>query len=87
MLQSLNPDIISLNETHLVTDEVAELSGYSWFGNNRKRHIHAPKGSGGVGLLVRTGLFQHFKISVVDKGRLNQTSKRLNQYPRCGYCL
>lgn len=67
MLQSLNPDIISLNETHLVAEDVVELSGYSWFGNNRKRHIKAPKGSGGVGFLVRSELFEHFKIKVMDK--------------------
>lgn len=67
MLQSLNPDIISLNETHLVAEDVVELSGYSWFGNNRKRHIKAPKGSSGVGFLVRSELFEHFKIKVMDK--------------------
>ena len=50
-----------------MADDVVELSGYSWFGNNRKRHIKAPKGSGGVGFLVRSELFEHFKIKVMDK--------------------
>ena len=67
LLQSLNPDIISLNDVHLSGDEVIELTGYFWFGNNRNRHIRAPKGSGGVGLLVKNELFEHFKIKIVDK--------------------
>ena len=44
-----------------------EITGYSWFGNNRNRHVRAPKGSGGVGLLVKNELFEHFKIEAVDK--------------------
>ncbi|KAK7913157.1 hypothetical protein WMY93_013368 [Mugilogobius chulae] len=44
-----------------------ELSGYRWLGNNRKRHILAPKGSGGVGLLVKDELVEQFEVNVVDK--------------------
>lgn len=67
LLRSLNPDIISLNETHLSGDSVIEIAGYSWFGNNRNRHLRAPKGTGGVGVLVKNERFEHFKIEVVDK--------------------
>lgn len=42
LLQSLDPDI-SLNETHLSGDDIIELSGYLWFGNNRNKHIRGCK--------------------------------------------
>ena len=41
-----------------------ELTDYTWFGNNRNKHIRAPQGSGGVGLLVKNELFECYKINV-----------------------
>ena len=41
--------------------------GYVWFGHNRRTHIKAPRGSGGVGLLVKSHLFGEYEIETVDK--------------------
>ncbi len=35
ILQSLDADIISLNETHLWGEGIIDIEGYMWFGNNR----------------------------------------------------
>ena len=67
LLQSLEPDFISLNETHLKNDNVITLEGYTWFGQNRNMHIKAPKASGGVGIFVKDQLLQCFKVTIVDK--------------------
>lgn len=67
LLQSLNPDIISLNETHLRRDDKIDFEGYSWFGHNRMLHKRAKKASGGVGILVKNYLLDYFRIQVVDK--------------------
>lgn len=53
ILFSFNPDFISLIETHLTGLNTIDIDGYTWFGFNRKTHIKAPKGSGGVGILVK----------------------------------
>ncbi len=67
LLQSLDPDFISLNETHLKNDDIITLEGYTWFGQNRNMHIKAPKASGGVGIFVKDQLFQYFKVTVADQ--------------------
>ena len=67
LLQTLNPDIISLNETHLSRDDQTDSPGYSWFANNRKLHVRAKKASGGVGILIKNYLLEHFRINVMDK--------------------
>ena len=41
--------IIGLAETHLVGNDNIDFDGYHWFGNNRKLHVNAKVGSGGVG--------------------------------------
>lgn len=47
IIHSLKPDIISINETHLVGGDSIDLEGYVWFGNNRVKHTRPPKGWGG----------------------------------------
>ena len=63
----MRPDIISLNETHLKGQDSIDLEGYVWFGNNRVKHVKAPKGSGGVGFCVRSELLKMYKIEVLDR--------------------
>ena len=38
-MKHLDVDIIGIADTHLTGDTQLELSGYKWFGNNRK-HLH-----------------------------------------------
>ena len=45
VLLKLQPDIISLNETHL-SDFTPELDGFTWIGHNRAVHKRALKASG-----------------------------------------
>lgn len=41
-------------ESHLINNDEIHLSGYSWFGNNRKStHIIASSDSGGGGLVFQ----------------------------------
>ena len=67
ILLNINPDIVSLNETHLTGDQDIELAGYTWFGQNRKMHRRAVKGSGGVGILVKNKIFESYEVSISDK--------------------
>jgi len=55
VVHSLDLDLIGVCETFLRDDSEIHLEGYSWFGNNRKQvSKRAIRGSGGVGLLIRT---------------------------------
>lgn len=67
ILRTPNPDCISLNETHLTGQNTIEFDGYTWFGKNRKTHIRARKGSGGVGFLVKNAILLQFYVILVDK--------------------
>ena len=49
-------------ETHLVKEQVIELPGYTWYGNNRAKHKKAIRGSGGVGILCKDTLLHQFSI-------------------------
>lgn len=65
-LHSLDPDFISLNETHLSSDSL-ELDGFTWFGHNSTAHRRAVKASGGVGIFVKNTVFDHFFVNIMDK--------------------
>ena len=66
-LDSLNLDIIGVAESHLLGQNSLEIDGYKWFGNNRKSvHTKARKGSGGVGIFVKSELFEHFRIEKLN---------------------
>lgn len=68
LLLPLEADIISINETHLTGSDEISLEGYVWYGHNRQTiHRKAPKGSGGVGILVKNWMFDEFEIKVIDK--------------------
>ena len=62
----LNLDIICINETFLLEGQEINVPGYKWFGNNRK-HIarRACRGSGGVGMLIRTSILEKFDVAVM----------------------
>jgi hypothetical protein len=65
--RSIDADIISICETHLLDNEVINVNSYTWFGFNRLEiHRNAPKGSGGVGLLLRNSLPETHNVKVVD---------------------
>lgn len=66
LLLSLEPDIISLNETHLST-LTPELDGFTWIGHNRIAHKRAVKASGGVGIFVKNSFLDNFSIKIIDK--------------------
>lgn len=62
-----NLDIVGICETHLMSNEGISIDNYVWFGNNRKTiSPRARKGSGGVGILVKESVLQHFSINVID---------------------
>lgn len=68
MISSLNLDVICLNETHLVNEKCISVSGYRWYGYNRQGiHCKAPKGSGGVGILLKEALLEDYQVKIVDK--------------------
>lgn len=66
LLKSLDPDFISLNETHLCSDTL-DLDGFTWFGHNRIAHKRAVKASGGVGFLVKNAVLERYSVGIVDK--------------------
>lgn len=67
VLRSFNPDLFSLNETHITGQYTIELDGYTWFGQNRKTHIRACRGSGGAGFLVKNTILFQYDVILVDK--------------------
>ena len=61
------PDVVCLVETWLKGGEVAGFDGYHWFGHNRlSLSRKAVRGSGGVGILVKSSFCQNWQIEVVD---------------------
>lgn len=44
ILKALAPDLVALNERHLMGHLLKHLESYVWFGENRMTHIKAPKG-------------------------------------------
>jgi hypothetical protein len=59
--------MICIVETFLRDNEVIELPGYRWYGQNRTvLHSRAVRGSGGIGCFVKLDLLQYFDCSVID---------------------
>ena len=70
IINEINADIFSLNETHLSENNVINVPGYTWKGFNRLLiHRDAPKASGGVGFLIKDSLLQEYSCDIVDKTR------------------
>ena len=68
IINEINAEIFSLNETHLSENQVINVQGYSWKGFNRSYiHRDAPKASGGVGFLIKDSLLHEYSFEMVDK--------------------
>lgn len=81
-------------ETFLIGEQKIELTGYSWFGNNRKLiSKRACRGSGGVGILISLDILKYFNVAVISdkfEGILwVQLVHKLNKYSLgiCAYYL
>ena len=60
-------DIICLCETWLRNNDGISVPGYTWYGNNRKViSKRAIRGSGGVGLLIKSDLLSIYNVTVLD---------------------
>ena len=65
LLTHIDSDIICVNETYLQGDASLDLENFDFYGHNRhSTHIHAPKGSGGVGIFVKNDIILQFNVSV-----------------------
>lgn len=58
--------IIGFVETHLYDDQTLDLPGYTWFGQNRVKHINAKKGSESIGFYVKNNLVDNIKVEILD---------------------
>ena len=68
IINEINADIFSLNETHLGGSQIINVEGYSWKGFNRTCvHKDAPKASGGVGFLIKDKSLQEYSFEIIDK--------------------
>ncbi len=57
-------DILSINETHLKSNEKISLPGYRWLGHNRrKQHVRATRAFGGVGFFIKESVFDNYIVS------------------------
>lgn len=66
-IKHLNLDILCVAETHLTGNNVIDIEGFSWFGQNRENiHIRAKKGSGGVGIMVKKELLNDFNVEIAN---------------------
>ena len=67
ILNHVNFDILGVAETHFLGDQILQIDGYQWYGQNRKNlHKNAKRGSGGVGFLIRSNLMNFYNVSIVD---------------------
>jgi len=61
-------DIVCISETHLKGNDIIDLDGFkSYMKNRQKTHRRAPKGSGGVAILVKNSVFVNFSVNVIDR--------------------
>ena len=68
IINGINMDIISLNETHFIEETNIQIEGYNWYGHNRQElHKRAQRGSGGVGFLIKSWIINEYEIEIVDK--------------------
>lgn len=61
-------DLVGLVETHLWRNDQINVEGYKWYGHNRKFQRHnAVRASGGVGFLVKDGVFEEYEIMICSQ--------------------
>ena len=64
ILQAFDFDILGICETFLRNSKTLSLTGYQWFGNNRKTlHHNAKRGSGGVGIFVKNLILEEYLVA------------------------
>jgi len=68
VLQNSDCDVFAVCETFLRGNEEPKVNGYTWYGNNRtSTHRNAVRGSGGVGVFVKSELLDEYDITPLDK--------------------
>jgi len=68
IINKLDLDVVCISETHLKNNEHIEFEGFTCFNNNRKLvHRRAPKGSGGIAILVRDSVLRDYSVTQVSK--------------------
>ncbi|MDA8001866.1 MAG: endonuclease/exonuclease/phosphatase family protein [Alphaproteobacteria bacterium] len=67
VINFFQPDVACLVETWLKDDEKVDYDGYCWFGHNRScLSRKAVRGSGGVGVLVKSSWCKWWSVVIVD---------------------
>ena len=67
IITNLDLDVVCLAETHLKEEKTVDCAGFKAFTNNRElTHKRAPKGSGGVAILVKENVLQQYHCNVID---------------------
>ena len=67
VISNSGADIFMLCETHRRYDEVLEIPGFTFIGNNRDfLHKNACAGSGGVAILVSDSMMNKYTVDCVD---------------------
>ena len=97
ILLTLDFDLIGIVESKLANNNEISLPGYMWIGHNRSNLRQNDNGSGGVGLFIKTYLYEIYEISVFDRSfrdvllsqeffdYLTNTIFRLNDFDLCLY--
>jgi len=67
IISKLDSDIVAIIETHLCDSDTIEIDNYCCISHNRKKHVRAKKGSGGVSILIKNTLLDLFNFEIVDK--------------------
>ena len=68
IISGIDADFVAISETHLKGTEVIDIPGYVCITNNRAlRNVRAKRNSGGVCLLIKSGVYRSYTCDVVDK--------------------
>ena len=63
----MNYDIVCICETFLRSNDEIDIPGYTWIGHHRRKILpSARRGSGGVGLLVKSSLYAAYDFNILD---------------------
>ena len=63
ILNSINADIIVINETHLGPADTLFIDGYKWISHPRlTKHVNLNRYFGGVGVLINETFLNNFNV-------------------------
>ncbi|CAC5425578.1 RAB19 [Mytilus coruscus] len=66
--KQLNCGIFCVCETCLVGNNKFDIEGYTVYGHNRLvTHLKAKRGSGGVGIFIKSSIGDQYKVKILDK--------------------